>query len=64
MILRQGGLCALCRTGTPAHVDHSHATAEVRGIVCFNCNRALGYLDDQPDFLYRMADYMEAHTEA
>jgi hypothetical protein len=64
MILQQGGVCALCGDGAPAHVDHSHENGEVRGIVCFNCNRALGYLDDQPDLFYRIAEYLEAHTEA
>lgn len=40
----QGGHCALC-PNTPKtrrlHVDHDHHTGEVRGLLCYRCNRAL-----------------------
>ena len=31
MMLRQGGVCALCGTGKPEHVDHDHGTKRIRG---------------------------------
>lgn len=62
-VLRQGSRCALCRKGEPIHVDHDHVTGQVRGILCFNCNRALGYLDDEVELLYEMADYLERHSK-
>jgi hypothetical protein len=40
----QGG-CALCGAQhgkTRLAVDHSHASGEVRGLLCFTCNRKLG----------------------
>ena len=50
MLKRQGGACAICG-GQPAkklHVDHSHATRKVRGLLCRECNLGLGfYKDDQ-----------------
>lgn len=44
----QGGLCAVCRRCPAKHVDHDHETCKIRGILCFTCNRALGYWGDEP----------------
>jgi Recombination endonuclease VII len=59
MRLQQGGKCAMCRKSSPEHVDHDHTTGAVRGLLCFNCNRALGYLGDDLELLYQLADYLE-----
>jgi hypothetical protein len=50
--------------GPAVHVDHDHRTNQVRGMLCFNCNRGLGYLDDDLVTLYRAADYLESHGGA
>lgn len=47
LLASQDGLCAMCRTDDePLQVDHDHLTGEVRGILCFSCNLALGNLKD------------------
>jgi hypothetical protein len=59
-----GGGCAICGqecpTGRRLAVDHDHSTGSYRGLLCCNCNHALGHFRDQPDLLRRAADYLEA----
>jgi hypothetical protein len=60
-LLQQNHKCALCREHPAEHVDHQHSDGELRGVLCFNCNRALGYFDDDWEILCRAGDYLEAH---
>lgn len=58
LIAEQGGVCAICLTGKPEHVDHDHRTGEVRGILCFNCNGGLGQMRDRVDVLQAAIEYL------
>ncbi|MDQ1746247.1 MAG: hypothetical protein QOD07_510 [Frankiaceae bacterium] len=60
MIAAQGGSCATC-DGKPEHVDHDHATGKVRGVLCFNCNQALGNVRDSVQTLTRLRSYLGRH---
>jgi hypothetical protein len=60
MIEAQGGTCAVC-PGKPEHVDHDHETGKVRGVLCFNCNQALGNVRDDPDVLHGLIAYLAKH---
>ncbi|MGH2756821.1 MAG: endonuclease VII domain-containing protein [Actinomycetota bacterium] len=64
MILQQDGKCALCRVKPAKHVDHDHETDRVRGILCFNCNRGLGYFKDDWELMCRAADYLESYSNS
>jgi hypothetical protein len=59
----QDGLCAICHracvSGRKLAVDHDHATGRVRGLLCGNCNQALGKANDNPALLREMATYLE-----
>ena len=39
-------------------IDHEHGTEKVRGVLCNNCNTALGLVKDNTEVLSRMIDYI------
>ncbi|HET6483271.1 MAG TPA: endonuclease VII domain-containing protein [Actinoplanes sp.] len=60
--MERGGVCDICGTPDPQHVDHVHRTGEVRGILCFNCNGELGQFRDNPVFLAGAITYLKGTT--
>jgi hypothetical protein len=58
MLAEQEGKCAACGKPAPEHVDHDHKTSEVRGMLCFNCNQALGNVRDSVAVLQQLQDYL------
>lgn len=68
MLRSQGNACAVCVTKfgeekikTP-RVDHDHSTGHVRGLLCHNCNVAIGLMDDQPRFFDLAAQYLRSRS--
>jgi hypothetical protein len=63
-LAKQGGVCAICgRTPSPNRrlaVDHCHDTGSLRGLLCSNCNTALGQLDDAPARLAKAIAYLQS----
>ena len=43
-------------------VDHCHTTGAVRGLLCHNCNRALGLMKDNTQSLRVAIEYLEGAT--
>ncbi|MGV9356103.1 endonuclease VII domain-containing protein [Streptomyces misionensis] len=62
LVASQGSVCCICLAAPPAHVDHSHETGRVRGVLCFSCNAALGQFKDQPEVIRRAAAYVEGNA--
>ncbi|MFG2673810.1 endonuclease VII domain-containing protein [Streptomyces sp. NPDC048445] len=62
MISSQSGACTICLAAPAVHVDHCHETGRVRGVLCFNCNSAIGKLGDDPDTLRRAIAYLEGNA--
>jgi hypothetical protein len=61
MLVRQRGLCRICRRETANEVlciDHRHATGWIRGLLCNKCNIGLGVYQDHPGRLVRAAAYL------
>ncbi len=40
-------------------IDHCHSTGVIRGLLCHNCNRALGLLQDKKHLLQSAIEYLE-----
>ncbi|MES2382441.1 MAG: endonuclease VII domain-containing protein [Bacteroidota bacterium] len=59
----QKGQCVICLTdlleGSKTHIDHCKETKKVRGILCRNCNVAIGHLRHNPELLRKAALYCE-----
>jgi hypothetical protein len=61
MEVAQGGCCAICDSHGRLNIDHCHASGEIRGLLCHNCNLAIGHMGDDSLRLRRAADYLEAN---
>lgn len=61
MVIRQRGLCAICGhapTKNALAVDHDHDTGAVRGLLCLQCNTALGKLGDNEESMLKVLAYL------
>jgi len=72
MLLSQDYKCAICLTEDPRghgqknkrfHVDHDHATGEVRGLLCHDCNVGLGHFKDRTDIMKDAIHYLDRHED-
>jgi hypothetical protein len=72
LLKNQGYKCAICGADsndtvngkkTRLAVDHDHKTGEIRGLLCGNCNRGIGNLQDSINFLQKAIDYLKNHQQ-
>lgn len=69
MLEKQNYTCAICTTDTNIvtgkswsfAVDHCHETGKVRGLLCNQCNRALGMFQDSVNLLETATAYLKSH---
>lgn len=61
MYAAQGYECAVC-PATEVEVDHCHAIGKVRGLLCSQCNMALGLLQDHGARIRKLAAYIDLAT--
>lgn len=66
MVAKQNNQCAICcksfELPRDIHVDHSHSTGKVRGILCSNCNTGLGKFQDKLLFLEAAIKYLKENN--
>ena len=62
----QNDVCAICQEPHKEesnfkrlHVDHDHITKQIRGLLCTNCNTALGLFKDDLERMKRAIRYLE-----
>jgi len=68
MLVEQNGGCAICGTTDTGKrnafaVDHCHTTGEVRGLLCQNCNTAIGSLKDDENIMMNAINYIRKHKQ-
>jgi len=63
MLKEQNNVCAICNKEEMCDrllaVDHCHTSKKVRGLLCTNCNMALGKFQDNVNYLKKAVEYME-----
>jgi Recombination endonuclease VII len=76
LLASQGGVCAICGTDAPGdrgwHLDHDHSCCSSerrcgkcnRGVLCRQCNLAIGFLRDSPGVAMSAAAYLEKFSQA
>ncbi|UWZ37863.1 hypothetical protein Drose_06195 [Dactylosporangium roseum] len=78
MTVAQGGVCAICNQPETKHhsdllkIDHDRSCCSdsrscgkcIRGLLCSNCNRALGLFGDDPTRLRAAAAYLDRQVAA
>ena len=50
--------CEICASNKELCYDHDHATMEFRGVLCRQCNRALGQLGDSLGSIMNVVKYL------
>lgn len=69
LLVIQGNKCAICGSTlnssryTKLAVDHDHKTGKVRGLLCTNCNTAIGLMKDSPERLQAAIEYLRRHED-
>jgi len=63
MFEEQNGCCAICKKHQiefkkKLHVDHNHKSGQVRGLLCHNCNLAIGRLQESPTIIASALEYV------
>jgi hypothetical protein len=68
LLEKQQNVCSICkrpervkRSGNSfLSIDHCHKSGKIRGLLCQNCNSAIGKLEDNVEFLKSAIDYLES----
>jgi hypothetical protein len=65
MLIRQNNKCKICsdnfKSFKDTHIDHCHNTNKVRGLLCNNCNMALGQFMDNTDIMDNAIKYLQKY---
>ena len=66
MIISQNNSCLICKSSfedKKINIDHCHQTNKVRGLLCSQCNMAIGLLKDCSKIVYAMYKYLKLHSQ-
>jgi hypothetical protein len=68
MFADQSGCCAICNIHAsslkkPLCVDHCHTTGNIRGLLCSECNLAIGKFKDNITNLHNAIKYLGGNND-
>lgn len=60
--------CAICEKEDKdchngLHIDHNHSTNKIRGLLCRDCNVAIGFLNEDTKLLLKAIEYINSYKE-
>ena len=62
MLTAQNESCAICDKKfldwKNIHTDHNHTTGQVRQLLCYRCNSAIGFFEEDVSMLAKAIDYL------
>lgn len=65
----QDGCCSICGEHKPSKghdglvVDHNHDNGNIRGLLCLQCNSAVGYVQESVDIAEKLVEYLKYYRE-
>jgi hypothetical protein len=67
LLSKHNGKCWICKMSDATHIDHDHSCCPqerscgncVRGVLCSNCNTAIGLLNDSEELLNEAKKYLK-----
>jgi len=66
ILAEQENKCAICKISLGDHkranLDHSHKNGKIRGVLCTQCNHAIGLLRDDIEIIKTAATYLESYA--
>ena len=62
LVKKQNNKCAICKKEKKLYVDHCHKKLIIRGLLCHQCNVALGLFYDSTENLNNALTYLNAST--
>lgn len=60
--IEQNNKCAICGCVKKLGLDHEHITNKLRGLLCHNCNVALGLLNENITSINNMLKYLDLYA--
>lgn len=69
LLKKHNSQCGICKKKDrssdkkPLVIDHDHATGAIRGLLCDNCNRGIGLLQDSKEILQAAIAYLQQTSE-
>lgn len=64
LIYSQRNKCKICEksaNGKTLSIDHSHVTGKVRGLLCNNCNTAIGLFKEDINVMLNAIKYLQEY---